>query len=325
MKAFKTYAQQVDILLSRGLVDDSGGKELETRLQSVGYYRLSGYLYPFRITDNTSNGNKKSEQFRPGTTLSRVWEYYLFDRRLRLLILDAIERIEITLRVQIAYEWARAYHVPNPQGFPGSFSAKYRKKEREIRLKAFQDYYERSSEDFACHYKEHYHITSVEDLPVWVFIQFSTFGSLQKLFAEGLPLPVRQDIARYFGFSDVNYFTKILALLLQARNACAHHSRIWNKLWKYDATSILHPHSTRLKPIVGMTTDARWSSYMHVFNREKTAFLLTVLLYLLRKSATTSRWETRLKALLTQDAPVRSIVQEMGFPANWQTHELWKL
>lgn len=39
-------------------------------------------------------------KFVPGTTLEQVWEHYLFDRQLRLLFMDAIERIEISLRVK---------------------------------------------------------------------------------------------------------------------------------------------------------------------------------------------------------------------------------
>ena len=45
-KTYKTVEEQADILIDRGLVCDR--EELIERLQWINYYRLSGYLYPFR-------------------------------------------------------------------------------------------------------------------------------------------------------------------------------------------------------------------------------------------------------------------------------------
>lgn len=323
IKPFKTYAEQASLLISRGLGSEEIRDEMEQRLKTVGYYRLSAYSYPFRITEEKDGRPRKLDQFRPGTTFGRVWEYYLFDRRLRLLIIDAIERVEVAWRVQIAYEWSLMTGVPNPQSKPGSFATKYRKISKEERLKTFQHYYNISTEDFACHHREDLGIAEVEELPVWVFIQFSTFGSLHRLFEEGLPLGLKQTIARRFGFQDVVFFTQAFALLLAARNACAHHARVWNKEWLYDAQDVKHPLRKRFVSICGLTADPNWSALMAQFDRTKTAFLLSLLCVLLEKTASTSGWKERVKHLLTTHAPVPSIVQEMGFPATWRQHPLW--
>ncbi len=70
-------------------------------LQAANYYRLSGYRYPFRWPDDS---------FEPGTTLDAVWRRYTFNRRLRLIILDAIERIEGAAPTRLVY------HLPTPAG-----------------------------------------------------------------------------------------------------------------------------------------------------------------------------------------------------------------
>lgn len=70
------------------------------RLAMANYYRLSGYWYPFRAVENT---------FRPGTAFEQIWRRYTFDRHLRLLVMDALERIEITLRTQFAYHHAHSH------------------------------------------------------------------------------------------------------------------------------------------------------------------------------------------------------------------------
>lgn len=79
-----TFEQQADQLIQRGLIADRG--LLIERLSSVNYYRLSGYWFHRRLPDDS---------FKPGTTFAAVWDQYVFDRRLRLLVMDAVERIEI--------------------------------------------------------------------------------------------------------------------------------------------------------------------------------------------------------------------------------------
>ena len=83
-----SFEEQADQLLERGLT--ANRDELICRLGMVNYYRLSGYLYPFR--------SKDEDKFIEGTTLEEVWGRYCFDRRLRVHVLDAIERIEAAVR-----------------------------------------------------------------------------------------------------------------------------------------------------------------------------------------------------------------------------------
>ncbi len=95
-----TLEAQADKLLARGLVADRN--ELIARLKVVNYYRLSGYLYPFRQPDDS---------YQPGTTLERVWRRYNFDRRLRIILLDAIERIEVAVRTRLVYHFVQRHEA----------------------------------------------------------------------------------------------------------------------------------------------------------------------------------------------------------------------
>jgi abortive infection bacteriophage resistance protein len=88
------FPDQADLLLKRGLVASSKHAIIE-KLQAVSYYRLSAHWYPFRQSDDT---------LKPGTTLEHVWRRSTFDRQLRLLVLDAIERVEVSVRTQLVYQ-----------------------------------------------------------------------------------------------------------------------------------------------------------------------------------------------------------------------------
>jgi abortive infection bacteriophage resistance protein len=86
-----TLDEQVESLLLKGLVADESN--LRECLGNVSYHRLSGYWHTFRNLDADGDWH-----FNPGTHFSTAWERYVFDRQLRLLTLDAIERVEVAIR-----------------------------------------------------------------------------------------------------------------------------------------------------------------------------------------------------------------------------------
>lgn len=100
VKPFASIDEQIDLLASRGLALDRA--VVEQWLRSVGYYRLSGYWYPYReIGDSSEHG--RGDHFVPGISLDDVARLYEFDRKLRTLIHDGIERIEVALRSHVSY------------------------------------------------------------------------------------------------------------------------------------------------------------------------------------------------------------------------------
>src|SRR5271157_5965426 len=86
-----SFSDQADLLIKRGLVAPSK-EDIVNKLAAVSYYRLSAYWHPFRQPDNS---------LAPGTTLDLVWRRYSFDRQVRLHVLDAVERVEISFRTQL--------------------------------------------------------------------------------------------------------------------------------------------------------------------------------------------------------------------------------
>ena len=64
-------------------------------LQYVGYYRLSGYMYPFLEQP------KEKHQYKPGTSFEQVMRLYRFDKKLRLLLFNEIAKIEVAVRSRV--------------------------------------------------------------------------------------------------------------------------------------------------------------------------------------------------------------------------------
>ena len=91
-----TYEKQVELLLSRGLIV-TDRKRAERHLANISYYRLSAYMLPYKKKEN----GIIIDTFKEGTTWDDIYDLYVFDRKLRLLVFDAIERLEVAIRTQI--------------------------------------------------------------------------------------------------------------------------------------------------------------------------------------------------------------------------------
>ncbi len=297
-----TFEAQADQLLDRGLQADR--VTLITRLQAVNYYRLSGYLFPFRQRD--ANG-QPTDNFIPGTTLDLIWRRYNFDRRLRMLVLDVIERIEVAVRTRLIYHFAHT-HGPfghlEPNNVPG---LKKISEFLEWRRKLVEETEQARNEQFVRHFATKYGDTHRE-LPIWVLCELMSFGSLLT-FARGVPPAIQQKVAGDFGLPDELFFSWLRSLY-SLRNACAHHSRIWNR--EFGAA----PKTP------GKNKFPDWHTAPAIPNT-RVGYLLTICHFWLGKISPTSQWRQRLLALFDEypEIPLAS----MGLPENWREHPLWKV
>ena len=297
-----SFEEQADRLLHRGLIADR--EELISRLSSVNYYRLSGYLFPFR---------RAEDQFAPGTTLEKVWRIYTFDRRLRVLILDAIERIEVSVRTKLIYHFAHDVpaHSGEPAGafgyldirsFPGFKSAgDFLKWRQKLAVETDRAKSERFVQHFRAKYGDHHH-----ELPIWAVAELMSFGAVLTMASNVAP-EIKTQVAGEYEFSDEHFISWLRALLV-LRNACAHHDRIWNR----EAGKPSEPQRNKFRP---------WHVEPKIPNN-RTGYMLTICYFWLSKITNTSAWRSRLFALFDEFPEIP--LEPIGLPANWRDHPLWK-
>ena len=143
-----TFDQQLDRLRDRGLLIDDRAFAL-SKLKVISYFRLSAYSYPFRIRDEQSN---VSSNFISGANFNEIIKLYEFDRHLRLMVMDAIERVEVYIRTLFAYHLGHAYgpfgHTDASNFHPKFDHARW--------LEKIEEEAERSSDTFIKHYKRKY-------------------------------------------------------------------------------------------------------------------------------------------------------------------------
>jgi abortive infection bacteriophage resistance protein len=243
-KPWKSYQEQLNQLTQRGLIVTDETKALYY-LERIGYYRLSGYLFPFRQRSETCcplsavNGKKFKrgstdrivlDEFKAGSRFQDAVDLYVFDKKLRLLIMDALERIEIGLRVDISHSLGKKdpFAYLKPELLFEDFSTKLNEKtglsDHHQWLSKQATLVSRSKEDFIKHNKEKYGFP----LPIWVICEVWDFGTLSTLFA-GMTVADQDRIASKYGISNGRIFASWLRSLNYLRNVCAHHSRLWNR------------------------------------------------------------------------------------------------
>ena len=266
--------------------------ELTAKLERVSYYRLSGYLYPFRL--------KLSDNFAAGTTLKEVWGRYDFDRKLRLLAMDAIERVEVYLRMRISNHFAHehgAFGCDKKENFPHLTDEYFEK------LRGSMIHKGKSFELFVRHFSTKYG-DSHDILPVWMAMEVLTMGELV-IFYRGLCKKMQNQIARPFGVSG-EVLLSWLQAIKTARNNCAHHGRLWNK-------------KMGVKPKL---RDKKWQ--MENISNDKVFAILSILQYMMKTTiAPNSKWKKRFCSLLEKYPNIpRSDMGIPDSPKNWPA--CWK-
>lgn len=221
-KKWQSLKDQVAILESRGMIFEDKSKA-ENILSQVNYYRLSGYWYPFRIM---LLDNSRSDNFVESTTFEDVINIYIFDKQLRLLCLQALENIEMSLRTNLAHTLGRISPIAhlNRDNFDQRFiKSKNKYWSYDTWLNRYNEQIKKAKKSpFIDHHFNHY-----KDLPIWVGIEVLDFGSISTLYT-GLKGKQQQQIAKLYGVNNPKVFASWLKSLNYIRNICAHHGRLWN-------------------------------------------------------------------------------------------------
>jgi abortive infection bacteriophage resistance protein len=284
--------QQADLLIARGLIAEKN--VLIQRLSMVNYYRLSTYLYPFRNTDNS---------YRENTTLDLVWDRYTFDRKLRLLLLDAIERVEVGIRTRIAYRIARElgpFAYDSPIYLPGISLDTYVNWFEELR-----DEINRSREPFIGHFKNKYGDEHCLP-PIWMAVEVMSFGKTLTLF-RGIQQKMKKEIAYCYKMND-EVFLSWLVAINSVRNICAHHSRLIDRqLYNKPKITRVHKHP-------------EWHYPLEI-PRDKIFGIMTILQFLLSVDDTSNQWREKVFELIRLNPDIPLTV--MGFPEKWRDSPFW--
>lgn len=267
-------------------------------LSQLNYYRFAAYCLPFEQ-------DHASHQFQAGTGFEDVFNLYVFDRELRLLVLDAIERFEVSLRTQLAYHLSHNHTTAHPHLKPQIFhnpviyGACLNKLDNDIN---------RSREEFIKHLTQKY-----EELqpPIWAVVELMTMGQLSKWFSNIEARTDRQAISRIYGL-DEKVMTSFCEHLSLVRNHAAHHARLWNRDFTKTPRLPRRGDQKLINSLFNLPdTDRRLRKLYNTF---------VLLAYLMNTICGENHWAMRLKELIDSHHVDPA---KMGFPTDWQQKDIW--
>ena len=268
-KKVLSLQEQVNLLKSRG-VNISDEDRVIRHLSNISYYRLSAYMLPFKIIQD----NKTTNNFKKQTSWDDIYELYVFDRKLRLLIFNAIEKIEVAVRSRVVLSLSLKY------GSHWHERADIFKNTKKTSCDMFKQIGKRISEERKNInkevYVEHYWNTynKPKTPPSWMIVELLYFNQLSKI---SKYLKYRSDrtlISDYFNLPP-NIFSSWLHALNYVRNLCAHHARLWNRDLK------ITPDEFTLKKKY-IKTDIKWLSSINGIRKNKIYYTLCIIKYLLQ-------------------------------------------
>jgi abortive infection bacteriophage resistance protein len=296
-------------------------------LSRIGYYRLSAYWYPFRAyceSPPASGDWVRCDHFLENTNFDQAIEFYLFDKCLRLHMSDALERIEIAMRAILV----------DVLGAHGAFAhldvRSFKKSYTELQeaddgtkmssgLECFLDKqdeaFHRSKEEFAKHYKKSY----AGPPPIWIAAGNWDWGNLSWTISMLTVTHKKEICARIDKRLNEKTLVSWMASLNEIRNACAHHSRLWNK-------PLTNSPSFQKRNQISEFDHLRDEKGRIKDEHAKRLYgALVAIVFLMKRIHPKTQWHRRLSKMInSQKFPSQIGMISAGFPDDWQEMSIWK-
>ncbi len=290
---------QIEKLKKRGLHIETADNAAHY-LSHISYYRLAGYWWPMQI-------DKEKHIFKPNSRFVDVIALYNFDRELRLLLFDVIEKIEISLRTKLIYHLSQEFC---PWWFQNT--ALFTNTSELIKtLASIESEITRSKGIFIKEHKKK-HCDDLRLPPAWKTLELTSFGSLSKLYGNlKNNIAAKDIIAKELGTINHTFLPSWLQSITQIRNYCAHHSRLWNK-------------NLPGKPKLMSKPQFPWLIDVPKENEFKMLYIhLCCMKYLLNIIQPSNSFTVSLLHLLEKYPNVDT--NALGLKLNWQKEPVWRI
>ncbi|MBS9767086.1 MAG: Abi family protein [Flavobacteriaceae bacterium] len=293
-----SIAEQISLLKERGMLFRNEDKALHF-LKNISYYRLKGYWWDTQ-KDFTNH------LFHENIYFEDIIDRYNFDRHLKLILFDAIERIEIALRTKMIYhlsiDYGSLWYLDNSL-FDLSNS------NYQNTINQLQQEFNRSQEIFI---KDHRRRYPNQNPDAWKMLEVASMGILSKLYKNlNHQLPAKATIAKEMGLNSHKELSSWLEAITYVRNIIAHHSRLWSR-------------NMVKKPIIKLNNPSgQWfDNELLPVQTKKPFLIISCMVYLSNQIAVGHHIKERILDLFKNNPNIP--IYKLGFMNNWNNEPLWK-
>ncbi len=273
------------------------------KLREIAYFRLKGYSGALRK-------RWPDESKAPFETVCRLYER---DERMRLLLLFALQKIEVALRSELSYFYAQKY---GPYGYLDKSHYHYARGKwghchRDFLEHLISSVKGNMDKPFVEHYLTHYDGV----MPLWTVAELMPFGDLVRFYEDWLERDRMDFIESLYGgnrkkresaravSNGISRFSTWLKCCRKLRNVCAHCGQLYDRNFPWNPRL---PQEFRRNR--GPVTKKLW-----------VAVLAVQFLY-----PDEREWDTcvvpRMRDILSlpTETDTALLLDGLGFPKNWQ-------
>jgi abortive infection bacteriophage resistance protein len=286
-----TIEAQTQLLVAKKLII-SEPDYVKHCLSHLGYHRLKHYTYQFK---------DESRNFIPNTTFDQIIELYNFDRKLKFILFEALEAIEVAIKALISNQMSLAFGTHwymEAIHFASDFN-------HTVFLESLKIDFDKAEEGSAKAYKKFYHTPAFP--PSWMAMELITFGTISKIFKYLEAREVKKAICGHLRMPE-NILISWFHVFSLIRNRCTHHQRI---VYRALPIELMLPQRQKHRFLTEATEVRTGSLYCG----------LSCIAYLLNITNPGCTFKTDIFALLKKYKYVN--MKELGFTPNWQVEGVW--
>lgn len=207
-KDAKTIDEQIQLLINRNLIIENM-ENARNILFTINYYNFTGYLFDCKEND----GSYKN------ITFEQAYSMYLCDKRLKSILLYAIEIIEHNIKTKLAYFIA---HEIAPTGYldAGNFS------DDDEHKRLIYNFNKAVKRNKNIPFVKHHIVKYNRMFPIWVAVELFTFGMVWNCY-KYIKVPIKKSIAKEFN-TGIRQLESWIECISYLRNLSAHYMRLYN-------------------------------------------------------------------------------------------------
>lgn len=301
--------EQIGILKKRGMtfIDEERAKKY---IRYIGYKRLSWYWHPFY--------DETSEKFKCEMSFGDILSLYIFDRKLRMLFLEASERIEICTKTLFSDILSLAHGSSwylDANLFDTKTDKFYKNNERHTETVDHGSLMESISEELLRHKSSNSILKNFRSiysakLYSWDLFQFLTFGKFSRV----LELTKGNELKEFYDLFSLPkaVFDNWIECIVSVRNICAHYGLFSFRTFSNKPKSLLKSDKRSFERIFSGKLQESFFAQFYIFS------------YFIFKISPTSSWAKRVVKEITDAERKTSLIsfEALGFPKNWKEDAL---
>jgi abortive infection bacteriophage resistance protein len=289
--------EQVELLRKKGLIieDEDYAKNW---LSHVSYFRLKNYTYTFKDDYQGENvGN-----FLTNTTFEQVINLYLFDKKLKSILFEMLEIVEVAIKTKISntmsYKFGSHWYLDRKYFRPEFDHDEF--------MQDLKDKCNESKENYITTYKRVY--TDPETPPSWMIMELLTFGTISRIFEQLYARDEKLSICQEFSLPE-NILISWFHCFSFIRNRCAHHARIVYQ-------------RVRTQPIMPSRRKHQFLTETDLVYPDSIYCVLCCLQQIIRKINLSATFEIPIIALMDNSPEIN--ISALGFTPNWKEEAIWR-